>query len=125
MFELMVESQFDSAHNLRGYEGSCENLHGHTYKVQIRYKGAQLNEIGILVDFKKLRSALKEILNYLDHKYLNELPEFRVINPTAELIAKFIFEKMRSSIGDGIYSASVWETPVSCATYTDESNQTA
>lgn len=118
MYELMVESQFDSAHNLRGYEGSCENLHGHTYKVQIRYKGAQLNEIGILVDFKKLRSALKEILNYLDHKYLNELPEFRVINPTAELIAKFIFEKMRETLGDGIYSASVWETPVSCATYT-------
>lgn len=125
MYELMVESQFDSAHNLRGYEGSCESLHGHTYKVQVKYKGAELNEIGILVDFKKLRSALKEILNYLDHKYLNELPEFKETNPTAECIAKFIFEKMRLSLGKGISITSVWETPVSCASYWDETDQSA
>ncbi|MHB1455792.1 MAG: 6-carboxytetrahydropterin synthase QueD [Armatimonadota bacterium] len=122
MFELMVELQFDSAHNLRGYEGSCENLHGHTYRVQVKYKGSQLNEIGILVDFKKLRSALKEILDYLDHKYLNELPEFRETNPTAEHLAKFIYDKMRLTFGKGISVASVWETPVSCASYWDDTD---
>lgn len=122
MFELTVELQFDSAHNLRGYEGSCESLHGHTYKVQVKYQGSELNAIGILVDFKKLRSVLKEILDYLDHKYLNELPEFREINPTAEYLAKFIFERMRLVLGKGISAASVWETPVSCATYWEETD---
>lgn len=117
MFELMVESQFDSAHNLRGYEGACEGLHGHTYKVQAKYRGDQLNEIGVLIDFKKIRTTLKEILDYLDHKYLNELPEFHSINPTVENIAKYIFEQMRLKLGMGIASVSVWETPASCATY--------
>lgn len=117
MYELMVESQFDSAHNLRGYEGRCENLHGHTYRVQAKYRGSRLNEIGILVDFKQLRTVLNEIVEYLDHKYLNELPEFSESNPTAEYLAKHIFGKMRSVLGDGISIVSVWETPVSCASY--------
>ncbi|MHB0997804.1 MAG: 6-carboxytetrahydropterin synthase QueD [Armatimonadota bacterium] len=120
MYELTVESQFDSAHNLRGYEGPCESLHGHTYRVQVCYKGSDLNELGILVDFKKLRSELKEILAYLDHRYLNELPEFHIINPTAENIAKFVYQRMRSSIGIGISLATVWETPTSSASYWEE-----
>lgn len=120
MYELMVESQFDSAHNLRGYEGLCESLHGHTYRVQVRYRGSELNELGILVDFKKIKQSLREILEYLDHRYLNELPEFRDINPTAENIAKFFFERMRSIYGSGINLVTVWETNTSSASYFEE-----
>jgi len=113
----MVESQFDSAHNLRGYEGPCESLHGHTYRVQVCYSGAQLDECGMLIDFKRLKSALNDIICHLDHCYLNDLPEFKEINPTAENIAKTICESMQAAVGDGISKVSVWETPTSCATY--------
>jgi 6-pyruvoyltetrahydropterin/6-carboxytetrahydropterin synthase len=119
MYELTVESQFDSAHNLRGYEGPCESLHGHTYRVQVRYRGPELNELGMLIDFKVLKAALNDIVSYLDHCYLNDLPEFSECNPTAEHIARFIFERMRASVGAGVAGSLVWETPTSCAGYWD------
>ena len=117
MYELAVESQFDSAHNLRCYDGPCEALHGHTYKVQVFYHGTDLDERGILVDFKRLKSALAEVVSYLDHRYLNELPEFQDQNPTAENIARTIFTKMRDLMDSGIAKTTVWETPTSCASY--------
>lgn len=120
MYELTVESQFDSAHNLRRYEGPCEGLHGHTYRVQVSYRGRELDESGILVDFKQLKSALNEVISYLDHRYLNELPEFRETNPTAENIARIIFEKMREHLASGITRSTVWETPTSFASYWEE-----
>lgn len=120
MYELTIESQFDSAHNLRGYEGQCENLHGHTYKVQVCYRGSELNKLDMLIDFKELKAALSEIISYLDHHYLNDLPEFQAENPTAERIAKFIYEDMKKRLGDGISKATVWETPTSSASYFED-----
>ena len=120
MYELMVESQFDSAHNLRHYEGPCENLHGHTYRVQVYYCGSELNKLGMLVDFKMLKSSLNQIISYLDHRYLNELPEFQEQNPTAENIARTIFNKMWTAVGSGIRKVTVWETPTSAASYTED-----
>lgn len=117
MYELTVESQFDSAHNLRGYEGACESLHGHTYRVQVSYRGPKLNEIGLLLDFKQIKSALGEVTSYFDHRYLNELPEFRESNPTAESIAELIFRKMKARLGLGVSRVTVWETPTSSASY--------
>jgi len=117
MYELTVESQFDSAHNLRRHEGPCENLHGHTYRVHICYQGPDLDGLGVLVDFKRLKTALGEVVSYLDHRYLNELPEFQEQNPTAENIARVIFEQMRERLGGGISKVTVWETPTSAASY--------
>jgi 6-pyruvoyltetrahydropterin/6-carboxytetrahydropterin synthase len=117
MYELAVESQFDSAHNLRSYDGACENLHGHTYRVQVSYRGAKLDDKGILVDFKRLKTALGEVVSYLDHRYLNELPEFQEDNPTAENIARTIFGKLRDMMDSGIVKVTVWETPTSSASY--------
>lgn len=121
MYELVVECQFDSAHNLRRYDGPCENLHGHTYRVQISYRGPEVNDIGVLIDFKSLKAALNEVVSCLDHRYLNELPEFEELNPTAENIARVVFEKMRALLGEGIVRATVWETPTSSASYWEES----
>jgi 6-pyruvoyltetrahydropterin/6-carboxytetrahydropterin synthase len=120
MFELMVESTFDSAHNLRRYEGACESLHGHTYKVQVFYRGAELGALGMLVDFKQLKSSLCEVTSELDHKYLNEQTPFTVDNPTAENVARYIFRELRSSIGEGICRVTVWETATSAASYWEE-----
>ena len=119
MYELTVEAQFDSAHCLRGYEGACENLHGHTYRVMVSYQGSELDHLGMLVDFKRLKKELADIISYLDHQYLNDLPEFREQNPTAENVARFVFEEMRKRLGDGVHRSTVWETPTSAASYSE------
>ena len=117
MYELTVESQFDSAHNLRHYNGPCEALHGHTYRVQISYAAKSLDDMGILVDFKRMKSALGEVTSYLDHHYLNELPEFQQQNPTAENLARVIYDKVQDIIPGGVTKTTVWETPTSSACY--------
>jgi len=123
MFELTIEDTFNSAHQLIGYGGPCEKLHGHTWKVAVTVAGKKLNKIGILVDFKILKSKLKEILKKLDHEFLNELPEFKKINPSAENIAKFIFDKLNgadpdsSGSGSTIKSVKVWESEKTSAAY--------
>lgn len=117
MYELSIETSFDSAHNLRGYQGSCESLHGHTYRVQVFVTGTELNKLGILVDFRELKSRLNEVISDLDHCYLNEVDAFKEINPTAENIAAYIFRCMRTSVGSVVSKVTVWETATSAASY--------
>jgi 6-pyruvoyltetrahydropterin/6-carboxytetrahydropterin synthase len=119
LYELTVEAQFDAAHNLRKYDGPCESLHGHTYKVHVSYAGTELNDLGMLVDFKLLKNTLGDVVDYMDHKYLNELPEFLEENPTAEHISRYIFSRMREALGEGISKVTVWETPTASATYSE------
>src|SRR5690606_122661 len=101
-FEVMIERNFSSAHQLRGYKGKCENLHGHNYKIEIFAKGRELNNIGLLIDFGDLKAAADEIVKYLDHRNLNELPPFdEELNPSAENLEMYSFEKYNSSAGAG------------------------
>lgn len=117
----MIEREFSSAHQLRGYKGKCENLHGHNYKVEIYARGAELNNIGLLIDFGDLKKAANEIVAYLDHRNLNELPPFdEELNPSAENIARYLVEYLNSRIGDDrvkVYKVRCYETPSSVATY--------
>jgi 6-pyruvoyltetrahydropterin/6-carboxytetrahydropterin synthase len=121
IFEVMIERNFSSAHQLRGYKGKCENLHGHNYKIEIFAKGSELNNIGLLVDFVDLKEAADDIVRYLDHRNINELPPFDIeINPSAENLARFILEKIASRISDErvqVYKVRCYETPTSVATY--------
>ncbi|MFC1666788.1 6-carboxytetrahydropterin synthase QueD [Candidatus Omnitrophota bacterium] len=122
MYEILIKSDFSSAHNLRGYRGRCERLHGHNWKVDARFETAALNNIGISVDFKVLKSKLKSILKRLDHTYLNRISAFKRKNPSAENIAKYIFKELKSSLKSKdffVKSVSVWESDASCATYYD------
>ena len=92
-FEVMIERNFSSAHQLRGYRGKCENLHGHNYKIEIYARGRELNNIGLLVDFVELKEAADDLVTYLDHKNLNELEPFVTEqNPSAENVARFILK---------------------------------
>ena len=120
-FEVMIERNFSSAHQLRGYRGKCENLHGHNYKIEIYARGKELNNIGLLVDFVELKQAADDLVTYLDHKNLNELEPFVVEqNPSAENVARFVLEKLAAKINDGrvqIYKVRCFETPTSVATY--------
>ena len=121
MFEVMIERNFSSAHQLRGYRGKCENLHGHNYRIVIYARGRELNNIGLLVDFVELKAAADEIVNYLDHRNINELPPFdEELNPSAENLARYILERVARRVGDErvqVYKVRCFETPTSVATY--------
>jgi 6-pyruvoyltetrahydropterin/6-carboxytetrahydropterin synthase len=122
MHEVMIEMGFSSAHALRGYQGKCENTHGHNYKVEIYVRGRMLNNIGLLIDFKDLKAATKKVVDYLDHKNINELPPFDVeINPSAEEMAAFFLREVGRQVNDDraqVYKVRVWETDTCAATYT-------
>jgi len=123
MFKLKIVSNFSSAHNLKGYRGKCEELHGHNYKVELIVQGEKLDRIGMLCDFKILKKNLDDIIKNLDHRYLNKLEPFNRVNPTAENIAKYIFyeirkkiQKLNLSVGEVI----VWESENQCAIYRED-----
>jgi len=121
MFEVMIERNFSSAHQLRGYKGKCENLHGHNYKIEIFARGRELDHIGLLVDFGDLKTAADDIVGYLDHRNINELPPFDAeLNPSAENLARYILERVAARVGDErveVYKVRCYETPTSVATY--------
>ena len=121
MFEVMIERNFSSAHQLRGYRGKCENLHGHNYKIEIYARGRELDKTGLLVDFVELKAAADEVVNYLDHRNINELPPFdEELNPSAENLARYILERVASRVGDErvqVFKVRCFETPPSVATY--------
>jgi len=126
MFEVTVESDFAAAHRLRDYEGACERLHGHNYRVAVAVRGEALGSSGMLADFKTLKGALGEVLDRFDHRCLNDdVEEFKegALNPTAENIAKGIWERTAERLGDAlpegatVARVTVWESERSAATY--------
>jgi 6-pyruvoyltetrahydropterin/6-carboxytetrahydropterin synthase len=120
-YEVMIERHFSSAHQLRGYKGKCENLHGHNYRIEIFAKGEELNNIGLLIDFVDLKKAAADVVKYFDHRNINELPPFdEELNPSAENLARFILEYLNREVSDDrvkIYKVHCYETPTSVATY--------
>jgi 6-pyruvoyltetrahydropterin/6-carboxytetrahydropterin synthase len=122
MYEVSVDETFAAAHNLRDYHGKCEDLHGHNYKVRVVLSGKELDATGLLYDFVELKRVIQEVIGSLDHKYLNELAPFDTQNPSAENIARHIFDRTamqlpRSATAAGVASVTVWETETSAATY--------
>ena len=116
MFSIKVEGQFSSAHNLRGYKGRCEQLHGHNWKVEVTVAKEMLDKAGMVMDFRVLKDRLNEILDKLDHKYLNAIAYFKKVNPTSEGIAKYIFDRLVDK-GLEVDAVTVWESQNSSATY--------
>ena len=116
MFELMVEDNFHAAHALREYEGPCENLHGHTWKVQVFLQGEKLNKIGLLEDFRNIKNALKEVLTEFDHTLLNDLKQFQADNPSSENLARIIYAKMKKKT-ELVNKVAVWESQNASAAY--------
>lgn len=116
MYKVKVEANFSSAHNLRGYKGKCEGLHGHNWKVEILAGRSKPDKIGFVLDFKYMKKVLNDALEELDHKYLNKLPYFKKINPTSENISKYIYDRLKPKM-PVLISVTVWENPVSCAIY--------
>ncbi len=119
MYSLTVKDHFDAAHALVGYDGPCQFLHGHTWDIEVVLSGSQLDEVGILYDFKDIKRDLHDILDAYDHTYINDVPPFDTINPTAEHLSRVIYHRLASTLPAHIEltEVSVWESPIAKVTY--------
>ena len=122
MFQVSVDETFSAGHALRGYKGKCENVHGHNYKVRVTLEGPKLDSIGLLYDFTHLKRVIRNVTEAVDHKYLNDLTPFDVINPSAENLAKYFYDETTRQMnvtpeGARIASITIWETDTTSATY--------
>lgn len=116
MYEIIVNSEFSAAHRLRGYEGKCEKLHGHNWQVEVTASKKNLDKLGMVMDFKVLKTILNEILKPLDHAYLNDVPYFKKANPTSENISEFIYYNLKRAKVP-VRIVKVWETDSSSAVF--------
>ncbi|HOK05376.1 MAG TPA: 6-carboxytetrahydropterin synthase QueD [Victivallales bacterium] len=120
MFEIEITKNFSAAHQLKHYKGDCSKLHGHNWQVKVIVQAKKLDEIGIALDFRKLKKTLDEVVSSLDHSNLNELPQFNNVNPTSEVLAKFIYREISNIINDDnlkVSRVSISESTDSTASY--------
>jgi len=120
MFDLMIEAQFSAAHQLRGYKGKCEDLHGHNWRVQVTVSSDKLSDTGMVIDFHELKETSGEVISSLDHTFLNDVFPFTEINPSSENIARWLYESIKKKLQNkdcNISSVTVWENDTSSATY--------
>jgi 6-pyruvoyltetrahydropterin/6-carboxytetrahydropterin synthase len=121
MFEVIIEETFAAGHALRNYKGKCENVHGHNYRCQVTVQGSDLDHVGLLVDFVELKRAVHSVLDRMDHQWLNEFPPFTELNPSAENMAKYIYDEVHELLktrqGVRVGLVRLWETDTASATY--------
>lgn len=118
-YELLIEDTFAAAHNLRGYRGDCERLHGHNWRVEVLVAAEELDELGMVIDFRELKERLGEVLAELDHTHLNEVKPFDEVNPTTENICRHVAEQLRDKLPRrvSIRRVSCWESEKCGASY--------
>ena len=125
MYEVTVEDTFAAGHYLRNYKGKCENPHGHNYKVRVTLRGAELDKAGLLLDFKDLKEVMKHVIDRLDHQMLNDIEPFKVLNPSAENIAKYFYDEAKGRlqvVTSGrvdVKDVTIWETDTTTARYSE------
>ena len=120
MFEISIKGDIASAHHLREYEGKCKELHGHTWKIEVFLRGEKLDKLGMVTDFSLLKQKFKDFLKAIDHVNLNDLDHFKSVNPTAENIAKYIFDYFGQELRPldlVISKVQVWESDMASAIY--------
>jgi len=121
MFEVTVEQTFAAGHALRNYRGKCENVHGHNYRVRVTVAGDRLDETGLLVDFCDVNRLIGGVVEYLDHQFINDLAPFDRLNPSAENIAKYFYDRvsagLTSSVAARVSQVQIFETDTSAAIY--------
>lgn len=123
MYRLTIQTSFAAAHNLLQYQGDCENLHGHNWKVDVTVAARDLDKSGLGIDFKILKAETRRLLETLDHKYLNDLPMFKGVSPSSENIARYLFEELGLILNNANVTVSlvnVWESDFACASYSLE-----
>lgn len=120
MYKLTIRTSFAAAHNLINYQGDCENLHGHNWKVDVAVTALELDKSGLGIDFKVLKREAGEIINELDHKYINENPVFTNLSPSSENISRYLYQRISERLNDEnikVDSVTVWESDNASACY--------
>ncbi|WP_432821586.1 6-carboxytetrahydropterin synthase QueD [Trichloromonas sp.] len=123
MYHLTIHTHFAAAHNLINYQGDCENLHGHNWKVEVTVSARELDKAGLGIDFKILKRETNAVLDLLDHKYLNEIEPFIEASPSSENIARFLYETLGKRLNNGnvkVFKVNVWESEYACASYMED-----
>jgi len=123
MFELSVESSFAAAHRLRNYQGKCEAMHGHNWRVVVSVAAPALDDRGLAMDFHDLKAVLTQALEPLDHTCLNDIEPFTNLNPSSENIARFLYGRLRDLLAPQpvrLQKVAVWESDSSCAAYYEQ-----
>ncbi len=123
VYEIHVKDHFSAAHSLNGYEGNCSRVHGHNWEVKVFIQCRQLNPIGIGIDFRDVKQVVKDVLSRLDHTHLNELAEFKTMNPTAENISAMLYKKLEARFNTEdikVTRVQIFESPGCSATYWEE-----
>jgi 6-pyruvoyltetrahydropterin/6-carboxytetrahydropterin synthase len=122
-YTLKVITDFASAHTLRDYPGACQRLHGHNWKLEVETEGTCLDELGRVIDFKTLKETACSLVSELDHQYLNHIPPFDTVNPTAENIAAYLYRGLGQRLNDArvrVVAVTLWETDRACVRYTED-----
>jgi 6-pyruvoyltetrahydropterin/6-carboxytetrahydropterin synthase len=119
VYELTVKGHFDAAHHLYGYPGECRELHGHTWDVEVTVGATELDDIGIVYDFKSLKADLASVLEEYDHVLINQVPPFDEVSPTAENLARVICERLQTTVAEQVrvVEVAVWESPIAKLVY--------
>ena len=120
MYELKILSHFSAAHQLRDFEGGCERLHGHNWKIEVHVVGRNLKKNGLVIDFRVVKEATNRVLDELDHKFLNELDAFKTLNPSSENISCYVFKALSRELNSNdvtVSKVTAWESDSACASY--------
>lgn len=123
MYRLEIKTAFAAAHNLINYQGECENLHGHNWKVEVFVTARELDKAGLGIDFKILKAETNALLKTLDHKYLNELPPFIEESPSSENISRYLYQQLSAKLNNGnvkVDKITVWESDFAAASYYED-----
>ncbi|MFU2082765.1 6-carboxytetrahydropterin synthase QueD [Gallibacterium anatis] len=142
MLKVAKEFSFDMAHLLDGHDGKCQNLHGHTYKLQVIVSGETEDngaKKGMVIDFADLKRVVNElIISPMDHAFIYDQSSEREtkiaqllqqlnsktfalpMRSTAENLAQFIFQRLQENVGFHLHSVRLWETLTSFAEYGEE-----
>ena len=125
MYQVTVEDSFAAGHYLRNYRGKCENPHGHNYKVRVTLHGKELDKAGLLLDFKDLKEVMRDVIDRLDHQMLNDIEPFKILNPSAENLAKYFYDQASAKLKSltqgrvGVSDVTIWETDTTTARYSE------
>jgi 6-pyruvoyltetrahydropterin/6-carboxytetrahydropterin synthase len=122
-YTMKILTDFAAAHFLRGYEGECSRLHGHNWKVEVQVTTTTLDDVGMGMDFKVIKTATRELIGKLDHRNLNDIPPFDTLNPTAENISAYLYRELSGTLNTEdikVSTVTLWETDRACVTYTED-----
>lgn len=119
MYEVRVQAQFPASHQLCMYDGQWEPIHAHDWLVEARFAGPDLDAVGVLIDFTAVQHAMEACLAPLRDTRLNDTPLLEGLNPSAEHLARRIFEALDATLGPGspLTAVQVREAPGCYAIY--------